>query len=188
MKVKVNKTVFDEAEWGYDPNEGVGRLLITTEQSIFQLIESFGEGNDIEVYDDNVDLTTKWYGASLKSITVTPGEPRQVSSLFKVTILENNAEKVLKGGVEDDEDAILELAEMIGDMEKAKKDQDKDFEKMQKEFDDTKRNVDAMQEGLNNIRNRVENVPHDILERFDTLWKNYNTLADRVARLENGGK
>lgn len=197
MKIIINDVAFENAEWNVE--NGTGKLTFSSEKSITEILEEIGENQDVLVYDDQETLTSKWNNRGVIGISAQKGK---VSIDLNVSILDENTEEQLQTGIDESVDAIIELAEMVADMEdevseisedvaKAKEDIDKISEDMTavksatETIPNIQENVTGLQTGVNNLRNRVDGIPNDIIERFTTLWTNYNALADRVARLEN---
>ena len=180
MKVVINQNEFENAQWNVSENVGV--LAFNSEDSISEILAEIGDGEQIEVYNDNDDLVSTWYSKGVRGIDK---DGTSVSVKFEVSILDKNTEEELQNGIDDDADAIMELAEMISEMEATLDGQAEGIEKAQDDIDKAKQDISDMQDDVNDVRNRMDSIPADILERFGALWTNYNTLADRVAKLEN---
>ena len=53
MKVIINGNEFPSTTWAPDIGKSVAVAGIVTEESVYNLVQLFGDGNDIEVYDDD---------------------------------------------------------------------------------------------------------------------------------------
>jgi DNA-binding transcriptional regulator YbjK len=165
MYIKVNETVFNDVTWSFDHERGTAALLLKTNDSISSIAALFDGDDTVKAYDDNDIETGVWYVTQLLSIyqnyeSRTPDEPREVVVSLKATSLSAEAEQSINTSIEEANDALIELASLIEDMEEA--------------------NI-----AINRIDGVLEGIPRDIVERFDAMNNAYNELADRVARLEN---
>jgi len=165
MYIKVNETVFNDVTWSFDHERGTAALLLKTNDSISSIAALFDGDDTVKAYDDNDIETGVWYVTQLLSIyqnyeSRTPDEPREVVVALKATSLSAEAEQSINTSIEEANDALIELASLIEDMEEA--------------------NI-----AINRIDGILEGIPRDIVERFDAMNNAYNDLADRVARLEN---
>lgn len=165
MYIKVNEVTYNDATWSFDHERGTASLLLKTNDPISSIAANFDGDDTVKAYDDNDNETGIWYVTQLLSIyqnyeSRTPEEPREVVVSLKATSLSTEAEQSLNEGLEEANDALIELAALIEDMEEA--------------------NIE-----INKIKGVLDGIPRDIVARFDAMNNNYNILADRVARLEN---
>lgn len=165
MYVKVNDVTYNDATWSFDHERGTASLLLKTNDSISSIAANFDGNDTVKAYDDNDNETGIWYVTQLLSIyqnyeSRTPEESREVVVSLKATSLSTEAEQSLNEGLEEANDALIELASLIEDMEEA--------------------NIQ-----INQIKGVLDGIPRDIVARFDSMNSKYNALADRVAKLEN---
>ena len=172
MRIVINKKEYEKARWNVVDN--IGDLEFVSEETLAQILSEISGGEDVKVYNDD-ELMSTWY---VKGVVGVEKKDSIVTVKLEVSILDKNTEKELKKGIDDGEDAIIELAGIVSEMEETI---DKHAEKIEKVIKDTSK----MNEDVNSVRNKVEAIPSDVLERFGALWTNYNALADRVAKLEN---
>jgi len=162
MKIKINDTIFNNVDWRFDPINGTGTLDIMTNASLAELLDEFGEGNEIIEYDDNDVEKMKWYNACVVSIAETNIENRTVTTVFRMSVINDGTEQVLQGNIDECIDGIIEIADLVADALDS---------------------VNSMQTTVDSTSALATNM-HDSLNR---LWSFYNRLADRVAALENKG-
>lgn len=165
MKITVNDITFNDSTWTFNYERGEASLIIKTDMSISEIATAFDGGDTIRAYDDNDQETGVWYVHSLLGIyenyeSHTQEEPRKVVVNINASALTTEAEQALGNGIDENMEAILELAGLIADMDDA--------------------NI-----RINNIEGVLEGIPKNIVQRFETIGNAYNALADRVARLEN---
>lgn len=167
MKIVVNETVFNDSTWSFNHERGEASLAISSDASISEIAAVFDGDDTIRAYDDNDNETGVWYVHSLLGVyetygTISPEDPhpRMVVVTIKASALTTEAEESLNCGIDENMEAILELAGLIADMGEA----------------DTR---------ITRIEGVLEGIPNDLVARFDAINNAYNALADRVARLEN---
>lgn len=165
MKITVNEKTYNDSTWAFNVERGEAALILKTDETIGEVASTFDGNDTIHAFDDNDVETGVWYVKSVISIyqnyeSHTPEEPREVIVNIKATALTAEAEEALGSDINENSDAILELANLIADMDDA--------------------NV-----RINNIEGVLEGIPKDIVERFGDLGDRYNALADRIAALEN---
>lgn len=165
MYIKVNESIFNDAIWSFDHERGTAALLLKTNDSISSIAAIFDGNDTVKAYDDNDNETGIWYVTQLLSIyqnyeSRTAEEPREVVVSLKATSLSTEAEESINTSIEEANDALIELAGLIEDMEEA--------------------NIE-----INKIKGVLDGIPKDIINRFTSMNNAYNLLADRVARLEN---
>ena len=211
MKVRINEKDYEQAEWNVQ--NGVGRFLYPTEDSIVTLLADIGEQNNIEVYDENDVLVSLWYNAGIANAfeIKSPNPPTRVIEIdFYVSILNDNAEEILQNGIDESVDGIFELAEYISELDDEhaetrrridmytesvneiahnfdvkQDDTDSKFVATNAQFAALAESISNMQIEITNLQNAISDIPNDIIQRFDALGSLYNALADRVAQLEN---
>lgn len=65
---------------------------------------------------ENGDLVGKYYNKTLKSMTVTVKSPRKVRVVLEASAMTDTVEKELRGAVDEQGDAIADLAGTVSDM------------------------------------------------------------------------
>lgn len=165
MKITVNEKTYNDSTWMFNAERGEAALILKTNESISEVASAFDGNDTIHAFDDNDVETGVWYVKSVISIyqnyeSHTPEESRQVVVNIKATALTTEAEEALGSGIDENMEAIMELAGLIADMDDA--------------------NI-----RINNIEGILEGIPKNITEQFGNVSDWYNALADRVAALEN---
>ena len=165
MKIIIGNAEYTDAMFAYNNENGQTVLTLKTNDSIGTIAALFDGDDIVHVYDDNDVETGIWYVHHVMSIyqnfeSRTEEEPREVIVCIKASSLSAEAEAALGGDINQNMEAILELAELIADH--------KDFEAR-----------------ISLLEGKVNGVPDDLVSRFDSINDAYNALADRVARLEN---
>lgn len=213
MKIVINGVDFNNAKW--DVEDGIGKMAIYTNSTIAEIIDIVGENNNIDIYDDDNVLVSKWYNSGIIGINCTKYQDKNyIEVRFSVSILDTNTEAQIQGDISESVDAIMELAEIISDMDSTVSSNsesitflDKKIDKTVEDFNtktddienDLKDKVKTIDNNISTVRekanknendiaeldSKVNGFPSNIIERFDALWASYNALADRVARLEN---
>lgn len=211
MKVRINEIDYNNAEWIVDTNMGIGRLLFASDESIVAIITNLGEHNDIDVYDEEDTLLSRWYNSGVISVNaLTDSEGRKIEVLFKVSVLNENAETVLQNGIDESVDGIMELAELYSDLDTEHAETRRRIElyadsvqQISQDFDTKQKSnnekfaeknaqiselvnaINALRDDLTAVQAAIQDIPADILQRFAAIDSRYNALADRVAALEN---
>ena len=165
MKIEINGKIYNDVVWTFDHANGESSLLLKTNDSISEVAAAFDGDDTINAYDDNNVKTGVWYVHAVTAIYAnyesrTPEEPREVVVKLKASALTTEAEEELNSNINENIDAIMEIAEMIA-------------------------NVDDVSLEIERIKSRLDGFPVDIVQQLDAINTAYNTLADRVARLEN---
>ncbi len=165
MKIKVNEKTYSNCTLSFNMERGEAVLIIQTDESIGSIAGIFDGKDTIRAFDDNNIETGVWYVHQLVSIyenyeSRTPESPREVCVALKASALNTEAEAALGNSIDENMEAILELAGLISDMDEA--------------------NI-----RINNLEGIIEGIPKDIVDRFAAINNLYNALADRVAKLEN---
>lgn len=165
MKIIVNEKVYQDSQLLFNMERGETVLIIPTDESISEIASVFDGDDTIHAFDDNDVETGVWYVSNVISIyqnyeSRTPEEPREVVVSMKASALTAEAEAALGSSIDENMEAILELGELIADMT------------------DVKMTIER-------IREELDSIPKDLVQRFANIDDTYSTLADRVARLEN---
>ena len=162
---------------GWRVENGIAQLRIRSDATFEEISEDFvlTQGECILQFNDSEQQISAWYVEGMASIEL-PGEDKNEVVIIKyhVSQLAKDAQDSLQTDVDDASDAVLELCEMISEQQSTLSDTCARIEGSQK---DQQNRMDALSQTLN-----LHTVSIGNLESM------FNTLADRVARLENGGK
>ena len=165
MKIMVNEKTYNDSLWTFNVERGEASLFIKTNETIGEVAGTFDGDDTIRAFDDNNVETGVWYVHNLLGIyenyeSHAPEDPRVVVVTLKASALTTEAEEAINSSIDENIDAIMEIAEMIA-------------------------NVEDVSLEIERIKDRLDGFPADIVERLDAINSTYNALADRVARLEN---
>ncbi len=166
MKIQVNNKIYEDSVWKTHDERGNAVMTITTEESIGEVAQTFDAPNSLIItYNDDDIETGRWYIHQLISIyenyeSKLKELPREIVVSIRASTLTASTEENIFSQIEENTEAILELGSLIADVT------------------DIDHKITMLEEDLNAI-------PTNINERFAALESVYNTLADRIAVLEN---
>ncbi len=177
MKITVNNNVFTEAGWSV--YKEIGTLDLYTEASLTEIITMLGNHPIISVYDDNDELLSMWSTSSVKSISEEYiRERRRITVQVDATILTDNAEEVINTNIDNSIDSILELAEIIDEMDTTIENNTNSIERINTD-------LESLNTQVFNLQSTVNNIPANLNTQLNTIVQTCNSLADRIANLEN---
>lgn len=177
MKITVNDNVFTEAGWSV--YKEIGTLDLYTEASLMEIITMLGNHPIISVYDDNDELLSMWSTSSVKSISDEYiRERRRVTVQVDATILTDKTEEAINTNIDNNIDSIFELAEIINEMDSTIENNTNSIEKINTD-------LGSLNTQVFNLQSIVNNLPADLNTQLNTIIQTYNSLADRIANLEN---
>ena len=155
MYVKINDQIFPNAKWTVD--EGKGEFWFQTEEPLSHLEEILDPSVAmvIEVYDDNDELKEQWYNRDLHNLSYT----KQETGVWYV-VATFKVSAISTDSEEEIRQSIDDSDDGIMELAAMISDLDEAFETLNENFD----------------------TQRETLNRLSGL---YDTLADRVARLEN---
>ena len=168
MKIVVNEKVYQNCNLGFNMERGEAVLSIKTDESISEIASVFDGDDTIHAFDDNDVETGVWYVTTVIGIyqnyeSRTPEEPREVIVSMKASALTTEAEEALGSSIDENMEAILELGALVADM------------------------TDVQLE-LERVKEELNSIPKDLVQRFESIDIAFCSLADRIARLENKGE
>lgn len=174
MKIEINGTMYTNPDFRVD--NGIATLRILSDKTFAEIAEDFvvAAGESIKQYDDSDNQIGELYVEGMASIQL-PGEDGSevVTIKYHISQIGKDAQEALQEDAEDAMDAILELCELIGQQTQELEDTCSRIEDSQSEQG---QRLDSLSETLTSNTQAIS--------RWETM---YNALADRVARLENGG-
>ena len=158
MNVKINNVLYEGVQWVYDT------MTFETEMTLAEIEQAFtpGANADIIVSEGNEDIA-RYYNKGLESITVSWTEPRIVAVKFNVTQISENAETEIHGEIEDSDGAIVELAEIVGNMSEM------DIEGMKDDIHSLRETVDTWFNYSADLANFINDLRKEggILDQFN---------------------
>ena len=111
MKVILNGTTYENIIW-----RGSG-FSIETNMTLANAERAFSPGaeKNIILMDDDQEIA-RYYCKSIESLTVSGTNPRMVTVAFNLTQITEEAETEIRTSIEDSDGAIVELAEIVGEL------------------------------------------------------------------------
>lgn len=172
MIIVIKGKQYDNPNWMVQ--NGIGELRIHSDADFAQIAADFAlvAGESILQLNDNEEQIGQWYVEGMASIQL-PGEDGSdvVTIKYHISQIGRDAQDAL---TEDLDMTSMSLLELAGIVATAKKD-----------MTDTANRIEQAQEKqesqIGEIQ-RLQNQMNESIGRWETM---YNTLADRVARLEN---
>lgn len=163
---------YDNPNWMIQ--NGIGELRIHSDADFAQITADFAlvAGDSIVQLNDNEEQIGQWYVEGMASIQL-PGEDGSdvVTIKYHVSQLGKDAQEAIKDDLDMTSMSVLELAGIVATAKKNMNDTAERVEQAQKE---QKSQISTIQQ--------LQNQMNESISRWETM---YNTLADRVARLEN---
>lgn len=158
----------------FNVQNGLAVFRIHSEKSFSEIAEDFvlENGDSIIQYNDSEEQIGEFYVEGMASIRL-PGEDGSevVTIKYKVSQLGKEAQEALN---DDLEMATISILELSGIVSQAKRNFNDTATRLEGRFSDH-------EEQLTSLTN-AQNTINAAMNRWETM---YNTLADRVARLEN---
>lgn len=174
MVIEINGRQYINPDFKVD--NGIATIKVLSDKTFSEIASDFvvSAGDSILQYDDNGNQIGELFVEGMASIQL-PGEDGSevVTVKYHVSQIGTDAQDALHEGVEDASDAILELCELIAE-------QTQTIEETCSRIEDSQSEQGHRLDSLSNTLNSNT----ESISRWETM---YNTLADRVARLENGG-
>jgi len=173
VNVEINGILYEDVAW----EEKV--MTMETEMPLDEIERAFtpGETTDITVYDGGQKIA-KYFNKGIDSIRVY-GDPRTVEVVFNLTQIAKNAETEIRENLDTSDGAIVELAEIIGEMSEY------DIGKMLEDIQSSQETINTwfanaaeIQQFINDLRK-----PGGILDMFDARIK---ALEQDVTITEEG--
>ena len=172
MILKIKDKLYDNPDWRVE--QGIGSLRIHSEADFSQITSDFAlqSGDIIIQLNDNEDQIGQWYVQGMSSIQL-PGEDNSdvVTIKYHISQLGQEAQAALTDDLDMTSMSVLELAGIIATAKQNMNDTAARIEQSQTE-----------QSERINILQQLQNQMNESISHWETM---YNTLADRVAILEN---
>lgn len=172
MILVIKNKQYDNPNWVVQ--NGIGELRIHSEADFAQISADFAlqAGDSILQLNDNEEQIGQWYVEGMASIQL-PGEDGSdvVTIKYHISQLGKEAQEAITDDLDMTSMSVLELAGLLSTAKK--------------NFSDT---AERVEQGLEEQSSRIstiqqlQNQMNEAISRWETM---YNTLADRVARLEN---
>lgn len=117
MKIKIGNRVFTDVNWNVGSNY-IGMLQFYADESIEHFMGSISDNDSVEQYDGEV-MVGKWVNHGVESIRRCDfgADGVMMEIQFKLTTINQNAETALQTGVEENSDAVIELAQVLEEIE-----------------------------------------------------------------------
>ena len=172
MILKIKDKLYDNPDWRVE--QGIGSLRIHSEADFSQITSDFAlqSGDIIIQLNDNEDQIGQWYVQGMSSIQL-PGEDNSdvVTIKYHISQLGQEAQAALTDDLDMTSMSVLELAGIIATAKQNMNDTAARIEQSQTE----------QSERINTLQ-QLQNQMNESISHWETM---YNTLADRVAVLEN---
>lgn len=175
MIIKIKNKQYINPDWRVE--NGIALFRFASDASFAQIIADFSleKGDEITQLNDNEEVIGKWYVDGMASIKM-PGDEDgedQVVIKYYVSQLGYDAQAALNDDMDTATITILELASLVSRLQGSYEDAEKRMKQTEEEYE---RSYAEMRNILNHHT--------DSISQWET---SYNTLADRVATLENRG-
>lgn len=176
MTVVIGEYTFENAT--FETKDASAVMVAPADQSISELEEILGEESTIEVYDGE-ELIGRYYNRELVSIAIAVAkEVRMATVTFYASVLAIDIEQQLIDGIDDSDDAIIELAGLIAMDEE-------DIDGLKDDVKDIQDEITRLQESVTSLSAKVSAIPKDLADTLVRIDNRLNNLADRVSDLEN---
>ena len=162
MYATINNHTIENVEWTGTAYDGLGLLTFPSNETFSVISTWFEPQGVLNIYDENDNLVCEWYNTSLRSINETIDGIRKIQVNVKVTPITDSIKTIIQSNIDEDEDAIIELADVLD-------------------------RIEVLNSGINDTVEELRTRLNDVIDSIDALSNQYNNLADRVARLENKG-
>lgn len=162
MKILINGTQYNGITWMGDG------FLMETDLTLAQIEEAFMPDSEASItVSDGEQEVARYYNKGIKSITVSGSDPRTVTVLFNLTQIAANAETEIRESMEDSDGAILELAEIVGELSEL------DIEGMADELQSHQETINTWFNYSNDLAKFIDNLrkKNGILDMIDARLK-----------------
>lgn len=111
MKITINNTTYENVSWN-----GNG-FSMDTDMTLTEAESAFAPGieTNIVIYDGEQEIA-RYYNKGISSLMVSGNTPRVITVTFDLTQISTNAETEIRSDLDDTDGAIIELAEIIGEL------------------------------------------------------------------------
>lgn len=206
MILKVNGNTYENVGWTINNNEGTITFPIGS-INFNNVVSEFINSTEIEIYDNNMQLISKWYTKEIIGIN-------KINTDYVIIISGNNlpqdTSEDLTERLTDTENALVELAGMLSQVELVNQSQISFVQQYREQtqasmnqsseqmatvntrFNETLsliQNVEHMIEPIQakqtQLENSINSMPQNVNARLTKLENDYNTMADRIATIGN---
>lgn len=204
MIIEIKNKMLQDPVWTV--NKNTATLTLDTDESFPELLEEYGlsEGDVINQYSDDGAQIGQFTVISMGAIETPQNEIDQAIIRYNIALIGKNAQEAIEKNMSETDDAILEIASMISEIEsenklimqnftqeqervlndfgKEREAELKDFIQEQKTFQSrVESDLSTENERINSIQNSIN--AHN--QMFEQIQKLVNTFADRIAVIEN---
>lgn len=204
MIIEIKNKMLQDPVWTV--NKNTATLTLDTDESFPELLEEYGlsEGDVINQYSDDGAQIGQFTVVSMGAIETPQNEIDQAIIRYNIALIGKNAQEAIEKNMSETDDAILEIASMISEIEsenklimqnftqeqervlndfgKEREAELKDFIQEQKTFQSrVESDLSTENERINTIQNSI-NAHNQMFEQIQNL---VNTFADRIAVIEN---
>lgn len=183
MSLEINGVRYPDSSWRVESNTLI--LQLPDEYTFEDAVEAFTleSGYAIKQYNDNDDQIAEYYVVRMGSIEMPDGyEHTKLVVKYYIGNIEQNAQAIIDGNLEEASDAILELAEYIvetaGDIDQRveilEETQKEELKSVKEDWAGQKDRLDVIEETLNRHNNTISHL-QGLIEQY----------MDRIARVEN---
>lgn len=172
MIIEINGNQYQDPD--FRVNNGIAEMRVHSEESFAEIAERFvlAQGEEIVVYNDNEEQTGVFYVEGMASVEL-PGEAGSdvVTIKYHVNQISKEAQEALADELDMATLSVLELAGIVATAKQG-------FESR----------ADMIEDSYNEINQRIQTLAqtqNTIIQAISRCESMYNTLADRVAGLEN---
>ena len=190
MIIEINNKRYTNPD--FTTKNGIALIRIDSDASFQEISADFllDEGDMINQYDDSENQIGQWYVKGMCSIRM-PGEDgaEKVEVKYYISQLGKDAREVIEGNVDENTDAVLELADYITTIEQTYDDYK---DELDNQFDDFKSTVNSTINNLTQTINGISTQLTAMQAQMDSLNSSMGilrthdeSLNQRVTRLEN---
>lgn len=206
MILKINGNTYDGINWSINNNEGTITFPVNN-NSFNNIVSEFINSPEIEIYDNNMQLISKWFTREIIGIN-------RINTDYVIIISGNNIPQDMNENLQerltDTENALVELAGMLSQVELVNQSQISFVQQYREQtqasmnqsseqmatvntrFNETLsliQNVEHMIEPIQakqtQLENSINSMPQNVNARLTKLENDYNTMADRIATIGN---
>lgn len=209
MILKINENTYEGIGWSINNNEATITLPIdsSNNNNFNTIISEFINSSEIEIYNDDEQLISKWFTKEIIGINKTITD---YVIIISGNNLPQNINENLTERLTDTENALVELAGLVSQVELVNQSQisfvqqyreqvqasmnqagaqmatiDTRFNETAQLIQQVEQMITPLQERETQLEDSILNIPKNVSERLEKLENDYNVLADRVATIEN---
>ena len=111
MKITINNTTYNDVSWNSNGFSMESDMPLAEAENAF----TPGTESNIIVYDGEQEIA-RYYNKGISSLTVSGSDPRVITVEFDLTQITANAETEIRSDLDNTDGAVIELAEIIGEL------------------------------------------------------------------------